>query len=156
LDFFRVDKVLELNEEKIKELNINYIKVISWTENELKSKNYRPFNITYDKEILLSKPESFMFFSDIKEYLNIKMLLNNDNLLYLVYKMWNFIKIDNYPYSCFSCQEYNKINLLEYKTERIPFIDKLMIYGKYRVKNQQKSEAFYRILDYIEVNNQII
>lgn len=151
LDRFKVNKVLDLDEEKIKELDINYINIISWTENEIKNKNYRPFNISYDKEILLNKPESFMFYSDIKEYLNIKIVLNTDSLLYMVYKMWNFIKIDNYPFTCLSCQDYNKINLLWKNTDMISFFDKHMIYGTYRVKNIQKSEAFYRILDYIEV-----
>ena len=108
-------------------------------------------NFTVDKELLLNEPESFMFFSDVKEYLNLKFLLNNDSLLYLIKRMWNFIKIDNDSNICLACQDYNKIYLLENKNlEKIAFLDKMIIYAIYKIKNFQKTVLFFRLLTFIE------
>lgn len=153
IENFKTKKTLNItfNHEKFKEFDINYLKFISWTENEIISKNYRPYNITYDKEVLLIKPESFMFFSDVKEYLNLKFLLTDDTLLYLLKKMWTFIKVDNDINTCLACQDYNKIYLLD-KTniKKISFLDKMIIYSNNNIKNFQKVELFYRLLTYIE------
>ena len=63
------EEFIEIGTENENNLSVKLKNFVRW-ENE---KNYRSLNIIYDKKLIEKKIESFIFYSDIKDFVEIKI-----------------------------------------------------------------------------------
>ncbi len=76
------------------------------TDNSQNIINYRPLNPILDYEKIEQDPESFLFYSDVKDFVEIKIKLNSEILIYIISKVISYLvgfEIDNEI--CFNCKE---------------------------------------------------
>lgn len=154
---------IPLNEQKsnIKVEVENFLPIFSKFENY--NKNFRSLNITYDKSEIETKPESFIFYSDIKDYVEIKYLLNKDTLLHLIIQMSKYLsnKYFNIENFCYSCNNHNVIFLSSSQYQKFSeniilkfiFEEKFMSFPNLIKYNHQLYIYFLRFYDYLDSLN---
>jgi len=119
-------------------------------------------------------PESFFFYSDIKDYVELNIKFTNKIFKIFLDKLWSYFGFGINENTCYSCGNINNYtNIINHykkcykedinrsdnsmkrinknKIEEIIFIDKKRQYLLNSIKNKQECEYFIRILNYLEV-----
>jgi hypothetical protein len=111
------------------------------TENE--AKNYRALNILFDKNVVETQAESFIFYSDLKDFTELEITLNEETMYYLIKQSLTYLGLNS---KVLKFYEQSDFNFFIYD-------EKFVKYGKEINFDPQLFEYFNRIFEYLECMN---